>query len=582
MTTITQRLRQAGRDIADEIAFELDGVGALTFADWWAEAHRIAEVLHQAGVGPRDRVLLDFSRSQWLRFVSTTMGVYLVGGVAVPLPADLPADAVARCAALADAAVCVSDTSEPGRPRRVDVGPAAPIDLADRRHHGARPPFDPIQPDPGSPADLIFTSGTTADPRMVELSHASLVEDRPEHDPADGPRQRFLVHTALGTAGAQATMCSALHGAIVVQLPAFDARRFCEVAERGVAAVSLVPALARLVVDEARRTAYDFSNVGSVVSSSAPLPRELFDDLAATFPAAEITNVYSVTESGVSLSQTYSDGRHTSVGRPDDGAEVAIRHPGTGAALAAGQPGEVWLRDLRLARRPVRGGDGGRGEGERADDGWVRTGDYGSLDVDGYLHLIDRIDDIIVSGGLNISPVEIEAVLLRHPNVLDAAVSGQRHDVLGKLVVAAVVLRRPEPLDDLFRHCRAHLPPHKVPARISAVPRIARSGLGKVARRTLDDLHRPHEPPATTTESLLASIWSEVLGPPVGDRHANFFELGGHSVALTQVAARLRKATRREVPISLLFENPVLADLGAAVQRGLDGHEFAPAIEITF
>jgi acyl carrier protein len=219
-------------------------------------------------------------------------------------------------------------------------------------------------------------------------------------------------------------------------------------------------------------------------------------------------------------------------------------------------------------------------------DGWVRTGDIGCLDADGYLHLTDRSHDLIISGGTNVSSVEVEHALYEHPAVVEAAVFGVPHPVLGEDVAAVVVVRAPTPERELQDVVRARLAEHKVPHRLLLVDRLPRNASGKVVKAVLrerlaavrgavpgsdaadigDDIR---DDIADDTEAVVASVWAAVLGLPRVGPHDDFFSLGGHSLAAAQIAARLQDAFGVELPVAAVFESPTVAELARAVKDSI-------------
>jgi acyl carrier protein len=202
----------------------------------------------------------------------------------------------------------------------------------------------------------------------------------------------------------------------------------------------------------------------------------------------------------------------------------------------------------------------------------VRTGDLGYLDDEGYLYLVDRKKDLIITGGLNVSSIEVEGVLGEHPAVAEAAVFGLPHDVLGQDVAAAVVLRGGADERELQAFVRERLAEYKTPHRIFVVDRLPRNPSGKVLKRELRATlgAAAAETGAsvaarTPEEEVILSIWAEVLqreGIGITD---DFFALGGHSLAAAQIVARLNDALRLDLPADTIFESPTVAELATVV-----------------
>ncbi|MFP5375509.1 MAG: AMP-binding enzyme [Acidimicrobiia bacterium] len=245
-----------------------------------------------------------------------------------------------------------------------------------------------------------------------------------------------------------------------------------------------------------------------------------------------------------------------------------------GEAVPPGTAGEVWLR--RRGTPPRWYLDDPEATARTFVDGWVRTGDLGRLDGDGVLHLVGRAKDLIITGGSNVSPVEVENVLFEHPGVADAAVLGVPHAVLGEDVAAAVVLRSPAvPVRELQDLVRSRLAEHKVPHHVVVVDRLPRNPSGKVVK---DELRArlaaaragtgkaAPAGPRSPTEAVVASVWAAVLEVPEVGPDDDFFALGGHSLAAAQIAARLADALGVDLGPAAVFESPTVAELARAAE----------------
>jgi acyl-CoA synthetase (AMP-forming)/AMP-acid ligase II len=335
--------------------------------------------------------------------------------------------------------------------------------------------------------------------------------------------------------------------------------------------------MAQLLVASGATADHDVSSVRRIILSSAPAAPALFARLAGAFPEASRWISYALTEAGAARTlMQYDPGRPTAVGRPVGDSEIRIVDQ-EGAALAEGEIGDIlirrrgtpsrWYFDDPAATAAVFAG------------GWVHTGDVGHLDADGCLHLTDRKKDLVISGGSNVSPVEVENVLYEHPAVVDAAVVGVPHPVLGEDVAAVVVVRAPVPVRELQDVVRARLAEHKVPHRVLLVDRLPRNPSGKVVKADVKALlaaalgtsRQDFAAPSTGTESVVASVWASVLGVPEVGVDDDFFALGGHSLAAAQIAARLGDAFAVELPVTAVFEHPTIAELARAVDAVATG-----------
>ncbi len=202
--------------------------------------------------------------------------------------------------------------------------------------------------------------------------------------------------------------------------------------------------------------------------------------------------------------------------------------------------------------------------------GWVRTGDAGYVDADGALYLVDRHADLVVTGGLNVSTIEVEAALHEHEPIVEAAVFGIPHSTLGEVVAAAL---RVTPAFDLaafniFTEARLAA---KAPKRVVIVEELPRNALGKVLKRELRERfaarrdERVGQTPQTATEQALAGFWQEALGVTTVQRGDDFLALGGTSLSAMEVTARVRAVLGRAISQRELFETTTLGELAARV-----------------
>jgi O-succinylbenzoic acid--CoA ligase len=313
--------------------------------------------------------------------------------------------------------------------------------------------------DPESVHTVIRTSGTTGTPKAVELTFANHLASAIASAGALGvePDDRWLCPLPLHhVGGLNVLIRSVINRTAVVLHPRFDADRVRATLEAGeVTLASLVPTmLARLRAAGLR----DTPGVRAIALGGGPVPPELLDWARAT--GIPVVPVYGMTET---CSQIVAG----SPGRPLTGVELEIA-----------DDGEILVRGPMVARAAI------------ADDGWLHTGDLGRLDEEGRLHVLGRLKELIVTGGENVAPLEVEQVLLDHPAVADAGVAGLPDPEWGEAVTAFVVLREPVAGEQLRAWCRERLEPFKVPKAIHAVDRLPRTAGGKLLRDRLA------EPPA--------------------------------------------------------------------------------------
>jgi acyl-CoA synthetase (AMP-forming)/AMP-acid ligase II len=510
MTTTVRLLAARAAAEPDQTALIVDGVDSLTFGAWHARSTAAARAILRRGLPPGGRVGLLFDARGWVDYAVCFAAVHKAGGVAVPLPRSLPAAELARLLADCGASGLIHDGGAgfDGSPAAAGV-PSAGASLGDVLPAGVLPagawaataaefaaldPGSNFHSDPGSvdvevgPGDLaqiLYTSGTTGRPKGVAATHANLTygcgrRRRPF------AHSRHLVHAfPIGTNAGQAMLINALDAHPAVVTPArFTPARFARTIERYAAGtVFLVPAMAVELLNAPAAGEHDLSSVVLLGSAAAPLPGAIAARLAKAFPNATIANYYTSTEAAPAQTVMLYDPAHPgSVGRAIDGGGVRIAAAGSGEPVGPGEVGEVWLRSPAAPRAYF--GDA-EASGEVFKAGWIKMGDLGHLDADGYLYLVDRGGDMVKSGGFKVSTLRVEEAIYEHPDIVEAAVLGVPHPVLGTELAAVVVTLEPVPPERLRRFLLDRLAPHEVPARVVQAASLPRNAGGKVDKRTL-------------------------------------------------------------------------------------------------
>ncbi|HEV3402019.1 MAG TPA: non-ribosomal peptide synthetase [Acidimicrobiales bacterium] len=572
--TVPDLLRARAVEAPDSVALVVDGGDRLSYADWERRSDAAARGLVAHGARLGDRIALLFDNARWTDYAVAYVATLRAGGVAVPLGPRFAAPELASILEHCGAAgvVCPPDLTPGASTRWV----ASPAELeAAGEHTDAGAVGAPVHP--SDLAEILYTSGTTGRPKGVALTHENVLfhDPPPEPEAAAGDSRAAFVHSfPIGTNAGQEVLRVPLRRAdrTAVVLPVFEPDRFCAlVVEHGVRRLQLVPAMAEMILSSGAIDRHDLTSVERVILSSAPAPPALIERIAAALPRAEVWNTYALTEAGTARTLMIYDGtRPGSVGRGVGGTEVRVVDD-EGRDVPVGETGEVWLRRPGAPVRHYYRDPEATAEGFAGD--WVRTGDLGHLDEQGYLYLDDRKKDLIITGGLNVSSIEVEGVLSEHPAVAEAAVFGVPHDVLGQDVAAAVVLRAPADERELQAFVRDRLAEHKTPHRIFVVDRLPRNASGKVLKRELraslgegEAVGREREVVAARTpeEAAVLSIWAEVLQKDDVGADDDFFSLGGHSLAAAQIVARLNDALGVDLPPDAVFEAPTVAELAAA------------------
>jgi len=374
----------------------------------------------------------------------------------------------------------------PGRARRVAEDGA---DLLAAFESSPAAPWQ-SEPDPDRPALLCYTSGTTGRPKGAMLTRKNLLAQAESlYHAWEWSSDDVLLHALplFHVHGLLVALLGALYaGARIVLLPRFDPEvvldRLC--ADRCTLFMG-VPTMYHRLLACGVSGRPGLERMRLFVSGSAPLPPELFCAFQQRF-GHTILERYGMTEAGMVLSNPLSGVRKPgSVGLPLPGVSVRIVDPDTGRDLPAGAVGEILIRSAGLFQGYWR-----KPEADREvflPDGWFRSGDLARRDTDGTFRIVGRCRELIITGGFNVYPREVEEVLQCHPAVAEAAVFGRPDVDLGERVAAAVVLRDPGQAaeEDLTRFCRQALAAYKCPREIRFLKTLPRNSLGKVIKKDL-------------------------------------------------------------------------------------------------
>jgi acyl-CoA synthetase (AMP-forming)/AMP-acid ligase II len=463
----------------EQPALVVDGVGVLSFGEWDRRSNTIAHALIDRGLPDGKLVGLVFGERDWIDFAVAWCAVMRAGCACVPLSGRLAPAEVRH--ALLDCAVTAVLHGGGIDPRGAGDWRATLAELGGDD-------FTPVRrvPGGGQLAQILYTSGTTGRAKGVGATHANLAfgisGDRRRRKLAHS--RHFLHAFPIGSNAGQTMLVNALDARpAALTLPHFTPGRFARLIESYQAGtVFVVPAMAIELLTARVQERHDLSSVRLLGSTAASLPPAVAADLGKAFPKATIVNYYTSTEAAPAQTVMIVDPRRpASVGKPSSGSDLKIARA-DGVASGTGEQGEVWLRspagtrayygDRRLTESVFRGG-------------WVRMGDIGYLDQDGYLYLVDRESDVIKSGAFKVSTLQVEAALYEHPAVAEAAVAGIPHPVLGQVTGAAIVTRSPVTAADLRTFLLQRLARHELPSRMLFLTELPRNHAGKVEKRRL-------------------------------------------------------------------------------------------------
>ncbi len=463
------------------------------------DTNRLGNAFLQVGVKKGDRVVFFFDKS--LFFVVAHLAIQKLGAVSVPLNPGFKKSEMAYLLGDVKAALVLCGPSQEPMIREIEpevkilvIDPQKPYqDLVFFRQFSEI--FSPTDISPDDPALIIYTSGTTGKPKGAVLTQQNLLHDARnvvqiwEIKPSDVLCHALPLFHVHG-------LCFALHtslmaGAHVVMLNAFSPETVLPVLlDKRYLPCTLfmaVPSMYARLLDSVGDGTLDFGHIRLWTSGSAPLLVKDFERIKKAF-GKEPVEREGMSETGMNFSNPLRGKKKPgSIGLPLPGLEVRIVNPATFEEVKAGETGEIWLKGPAVTpgywQKPEE-------TAKAFVDGWFRTGDLGRRDDEGYYYLTDRLKHIIISGGENISPKEVESVINRFEGVLESSVIGLPDDQWGERVAAAVVTKpgvKVKP-DDIQQFCRHHLHNWKCPKEILLVETLPRNTMGKVLKEELKKL----------------------------------------------------------------------------------------------
>ncbi len=492
MTNLASTLVKTAGSHPDRIAVRSDQQ-ALSYRDLNERSARVASWLLGRGITVGDRVGLMAPNTP--EFAELYYGILRAGAVVVPVNPQFKSREVAyyltdSAAALALAWHGVADQASPGaRSAGTDLVVIEPSDLA-----GTLARFDPAAAvadrASGDTAVILYTSGTTGQPKGAELTHANLLSNIEvtrttllnlrHEDVVLGALPLF--HSFGQTVGMG---CAIAAGACLTLLARFDPVRALEIIKRDqVTVLAGVPTMYAAILHSAGGSAGDTASLRLCVSGGAAMPVELMRAFEKRF-GCMILEGYGLSETSPVASFNHPDRprKPGTIGQAIAGVEMRVQNE-EGDPLSPGEIGEIAIRGDNVMkgywRRPA-------DTAEAMAGGWFRTGDLGRMDREGYFSIVDRKKDMIIRGGLNVYPREIEEVLYEHPAVAEAAVIGVPDQMLGEEVAAVVKLKPGASADpgQLREHVKRQLAAYKYPRHVWIVDELPYGGSGKILKRAI-------------------------------------------------------------------------------------------------
>ena len=474
----------------------IDGDRTLTYAGLHDRSSRLANALLGLGLAPGDHVA--FLCGNRLEYPEVAAGIAKAGMVMVPLNPRSAAPEISFILEHSEAAALIVDealaaNAAPGvehlgitKVISIDGPGIGPDYEATIAGVAASDPLTSV--DERSPFAIAYTSGTTGDPKGVMISHRSrcltFVASALEWGLGPGLRTVAVAPMYHG-AGFAFAYAALFTGGTVSMLRSFDPEALLSMVERDRASsIFLVPTHASFMkaIGEDAIRRYDTDHLTTMYFNAAPFPQDLKRWTIGMFPNAGIHELYGSTEAGIvsNLRPEFQLTKERCVGPPWFMTEVRVVDP-DGNPVAPGEPGELFSRSPYLMNGYYR--NDAATDAATTSDGFFSAGDIVVQDDDNFLYIVDRIKDLIISGGANVYPREVEEVLITHPEVHDVAVVGLADDEWGERVTAVVVGSAGD--DELEALAREHLAAYKVPRSIVRVDALPRNASGKILKKDL-------------------------------------------------------------------------------------------------
>ncbi len=486
------------RNQPDKLALQFIGGPPVAYGDLARSVNRTANYLLSLGIQPGDRVAVQLPKC--LPFIYFHLAAMQIGAVFLPLNPAYPAAELRYFLADSGARLLIADAENQSKldpitdalpdhrkttylHKPADSGANWLLDYSARRRYA-------LPDDPDQTAMMLYTSGTTSRPKGAQITHGNLTANISALHQAWGWRADDVLLHALPVFHVHGLVV-ALHGALragatAILCPAFHAELTLEMLRSRRFTVFMgVPTMHRRLYQAAGGQRIDLSHMRLMTSGSDRLPDDLFFGYQETFNITLLER-YGMTETGMNLSNPLHGQRRVgAVGFPLPGVSARIVDPGTDAPLPDGEVGEVQIKGNHVFKgywqQPA------KTAAAFTADGWLRTGDMGLRAPDGCFTLKGRAKDLIITGGLNVYPPEVELVLMQHPAITACAVIGCPDQEWGEQVIALIIPRPgpPPAAADIIAFCRQHLAAYKAPRRVVFVNEFPANALGKIQKAKL-------------------------------------------------------------------------------------------------
>ena len=493
-------LQDAADSYPDNTAV-VDGKHRFTYAQAIDRVQGLARFLAEQGIRPGDRVSIIEDNSHV--FFEAYFAAAGLGAILNPLNTRLAAPEIAAILKDAGSRFIIAGK------RFADLVPIEEVLYADETYEqavGSGGDFQPAKIKADDVAQLYYTSGTTGRPKGVMLTHKNVcLHAQAAIEELDLTGSDVWGHIApmFHLADAWATFAITQVGGCHVMVRRFNAETVMDVIEKERITISnLIPTMLNLMTKHPRVADFDCSSIRVILSGGAPISPEVVKSTMQIF-GCDYIQTYGMTETSPYLTVSILEEHlkqlppdeqlkfKAKTGRPFKSVELkVVDEQGCEVAPDGEQVGEIWAKG-----ETVTPGYWNNPEetGNSFTDGWLRTGDLAVVDEEGYVNIVDRKKDMIVTGGENVYSTEVENVLYAHPAVLEAAVFGVPDKTWGEAVVAAVVIKKGKSAgqEELIRFCKRHLASYKTPKVVIYLDELPKTGSGKISKKQLRDDYRP-------------------------------------------------------------------------------------------
>ncbi|QBK26328.1 class I adenylate-forming enzyme family protein [Ureibacillus thermophilus] len=463
----------------------------MTFGELFENAKKVAAYLQHKGYKKGD-IIAQFMLNTDL-FLPVYLGVKLAGLTVMPVNTKLAPPEVDYIFQHSEAKVLFYDEKieEIIKPTTHTFDQVISTSKILEILHGNQTDFTKVPIEQDQTAVVMYTSGTTGKPKGVMLSHYNMIETAKIWSDSmniTNQDRTYICTPLFHCAGLHVFAMPTLYkGGTVVIEEAFSPDRTLKNLEKTEATIFFgVPAMYTIILNKPEIRQYNFQNLRLFCYGAAPMPYELVKKLKDTFPKVKVQNLYGQTENtpaASSLTDEYALEKIGSVGKPLKNTQIKLVDA-NGEEVPVGEVGEICVKGPQVMKGYLKNPE----ETARTiQDGWLYSGDLGKFDEEGFLYIVDRKKDMIIRGGENIYPVEVEEVLYQIPEILEAAVVGVPHEVYGEVPKAYVVFKEGKSLtsEEIINYCFTKLAKYKVPVEIEELKQLPRNASGKVLKHTL-------------------------------------------------------------------------------------------------